>query len=163
MLEVHELDDAVVARFERGALGNAGGGSADVEGTHGQLRAGFADGLGGNDADSFAQFDHAARGEVAAIAKGANAAAGFAGEHGTNAHPLDTSALHLVGKLFGDLLVHVDNDRALEVLDLVERNAAHDAVAKRLALDAGSDDGFDVHAVPRPPIPSIVNPPLHPP
>ena len=83
MLEVHELDDAVVACFESGALGNARGGSADVERTHGELRAGFADGLRGDHAHGFAEFDHAARGEVAAVAEGANAAAGLAGEHGT--------------------------------------------------------------------------------
>ena len=68
VLEVHELDDTVVARFERGTLGNAGGGSADVERTHRELRAGFADRLRGDDADRFAEFDHAARGEVAAVA-----------------------------------------------------------------------------------------------
>src|SRR5207253_945024 len=74
-LHVHELDNAVVARFERGALGDARGGSADVEGAHGQLRAGFADGLRGDDANRFAQFDHAAGGEVAPVAQRANAAA----------------------------------------------------------------------------------------
>src|SRR5271170_2880458 len=78
-LEVHELDDTVVAGFERGALGDARGGSADVERAHGELRAGFADGLRGDDADGFAEFDHAARGEVAAVTEGANSAAGFAG------------------------------------------------------------------------------------
>ena len=147
VLEVHELDDAVVARFESGALGNAGGGSADVEGTHGELRAGFADGLRGNDADRFAEFDHAARSEVAAVAQRANTAAGFAGEHGTNAYAFDTGALHGVGKLFGDFLVHVDDDVAFEVLDLVERDAANDAVAQRFDFDAGFDDGFDEDAV----------------
>src|SRR5216683_2793374 len=146
-LHVHKLDDAVVARFERGTLGDARGSSADVEGAHGQLRAGFADGLGGDDADGFAKLNHSAGGEVASVTKGANAAAGFASEHGTNAHALDTRALHLVGKLFGDLLVHVDNDRALEILDLVERNTAHNAVAQRLDFDAGFDDRFDEDAV----------------
>ena len=36
---------------------------------------------------------------------------------------------------------------ALEVLDLVERDAADDAVAQRLDFDAGFDDGFDEDAV----------------
>src|SRR5271168_1467520 len=146
-LEVHELDDTVVARFERGTLGNAGGGSADVERTHGQLGAGFADGLRGDDADRFAQLNHAPGGEVAAVAESANSAAGFAGEHGTDADAFDTRGLHLIGKLFGDFLVHVHDDRALEVLDLVEGDAAHDAVAQRLDFDAGFDDGLDVNAV----------------
>src|SRR5712664_620902 len=74
-LEIDEFDDAVVARFERGTFGDAGGGSADVEGTHGELRAGFADGLRGDDADGFAKLHHSAGGEVASVTKGANAAA----------------------------------------------------------------------------------------
>src|SRR5262249_49182605 len=147
VFEVHELDDAVVARFECGTLGNAGGGSADVEGTHRELRAGFADGLCGDDADRFAELDHAARREVAAVAQRANSATRFAGEHGANAHALDTRRLNGVGELFGDFLVHVHNDVAFEVLDLIERNAADDAVAQRLDFDAGFDDGFDVDAV----------------
>src|SRR4029077_18063633 len=93
--EVHKLDDAVVARFECGTLGNARGGSADVERTHGELRAGLADGLRGDDADRFAQFDHPAGGQVAPVAQRANAAAGFAREHGTDAHALDARTLHL--------------------------------------------------------------------
>src|SRR5258708_23217951 len=129
-----------------------------MEGAHGELRAGFANRLRGNDADGFAQFDHAPGGEVAPVAQAANAAAGFAGEHGTNAHALDTRALDLVSKLFGDLLVHVDNDRALEILDLVERNAAHDAVAERLDFHAGFDDGVDENAVAGPAIAFIGGP-----
>jgi len=85
-----------------------------------KLRAGFADGLRGDDADSFAKLNHAASGEVAAITQGANTAAGFAGEHGTNAHALDARGLHLVSELLGDFLADVDDDRALEVLNLVE-------------------------------------------
>src|ERR1700761_3599344 len=147
VLEIHELDDAVVARFERGTLGNAGGGSADVERTHRELRAGFADGLRGDDADRFAEFDHAARSEVAAVAQRANTAAGFTGKHGANANALDTSTLHRVGKLFGDFLVDVNDDVAFEVLDLVERDAANDTVAQWFDFDAGFDNGFDVDAV----------------
>src|SRR5580698_602895 len=147
VLEIHELDDAVVARFESGTLGNAGGGSADVEGTHGELRAGFADGLRGDDADGFAEFDHAARSEVAAVAQSANTASRFAGEHGTDADAFDTGALNRVRKLFGDFLVDVNDDVAFEVLDLVERDAANDTVAERFDFDAGFDDGFDEDAV----------------
>ena len=34
-----------------------------VEGTHGELRAGLADGLGGDDADSLTELDHLAGGQ----------------------------------------------------------------------------------------------------
>src|SRR5256886_3592884 len=92
-LEIHELDDAVVARFESGALGDARGGSADVERAHGELRAGLADGLRGDDADGFSEFDHAAGGQVAAIAPRAHTTPRFASEHGTDADAVDARAL----------------------------------------------------------------------
>src|SRR6266481_10023295 len=44
-------------------------------------------------------------------------------------------------------LIDVDDYAALEVLDLLERNAADNAVAQRLDFDAAFDDGFDVNAV----------------
>ena len=149
VFEVHELDDAVVARFKRGTLGNAGRRSADVESAHRQLRARFADGLRGDDADRFAEFHHAAGRQVAAVAQRANSATRFAGQHGTNTHALDTRALNRVGELFGDFLVHLNDHAAFEVLDLVERNAAHDAVAQRFDFDAGFDDRLDENAVRR--------------
>src|SRR5437588_285527 len=147
VLKVHELDDAVVAGFESRALGNARSGSADVERAHGELRAGLADGLRGDDADGFAKFHHAAGGQVAAVAKRANTATRFASEHRTDADAVDTRGLDGVGQLFVDFLVDVNDDVALEVLDLVERNAAHNAVAKRLDFHARLDDGFDVDAI----------------
>src|SRR5205823_6698256 len=147
VFEVHELDDAVVAGFERGTLGNTRGGSTDVERAHGELRPGFTDGLRGDNADGFAKLDHAAGGEVAAIAQRANTAARLASEHGTDAHAVDARGLDGVGQLFVDFLVHVDDDAALEVFDLIERNAAHDAVAERLNFHTRFDDGLDVNPI----------------
>src|SRR5256884_4159310 len=147
VFQVDEFDHPVVAGFERGALGDARGGSADVERAHGELRAGFADGLCGDDADGFAELDHAAGGQVAAIAQRAHAAPRFASEHGTDAHAVDTGALDGVGELFVDFLVHVDDDVALEVFDFVQGNAAHDAVTERLDFHARFDNGLDGNAV----------------
>ena len=56
------------------------GDAAGVERPHGQLRAGLADRLGGDDADRLAGPDHLAGGEVAAVARPADAVAGLAGE-----------------------------------------------------------------------------------
>jgi hypothetical protein len=47
--------------------------AADVEGTHGQLRARLADRLRGDDADRFADVDRRAAREVAAVALAADA------------------------------------------------------------------------------------------
>ncbi|CAN4038227.1 Arginine-binding extracellular protein ArtP, partial [Dysosmobacter welbionis] len=67
------------------ALGDvAAGQTAGVEGTHGQLGAGFADGLGGNDADRLARTHRLLGGQVHAVALGAHAAVGLAGQHGAD-------------------------------------------------------------------------------
>jgi hypothetical protein len=56
--EVDEAHEAVVLGIEVRLLRDARCRSADVEGTHGELRAGLADGLRRDDADRFAQLDH---------------------------------------------------------------------------------------------------------
>ena len=101
--QVVELDGARVLGFEGGLLGGVAGGAADVEGAHGELGAGLADGLGGDDAHRQAHLHELAGGEVAAVAQGAHAALGLAGEHGADAHPLDARGLDGVGRLLGDL------------------------------------------------------------
>ena len=62
----------------------AAGHAAGVEGTHGQLGAGLADGLGGDDAHGLTHAHGLADGQVDAVAVGAHAAAGLAGEHGAH-------------------------------------------------------------------------------
>ena len=91
-----DLDDAVDVADLGLALGDAGleqlldarqaggdvqaGDAAGVERPHRQLRAGLADRLGGDDADRLAGADHLAGGEVAAVARPADAVASLAGE-----------------------------------------------------------------------------------
>ena len=103
-----------------------------MEGTHGELCARLADRLRRNDADCLAKLNQTARSQVAAVAKNADAALGFAGEHRANLDPLDTRCLNRGGPVFRDLLVDVDNRIALEVLDTFERNPTDDAVTQRL-------------------------------
>ena len=117
-----------------------------MEGTHGELGAGLADGLRRDDADGFAHLDHLAGAEVTAVAEDADAALGLAGEHRADLDALDAGGLDGGGEVFVDLLVDVDDDLALEVLELLERDAADDAVAQRLDGLAGLDDRGDVDA-----------------
>src|SRR6185369_15433369 len=146
-LQVDEANDTVVLGIEARLLADSRCGTTDVEGTHGELRARFADGLGSDDTDCFAQLDQASRSQVAAVAHDANATLRFAGEHGADLDPLDSGGLNLAGEIFGDLLVDIDDDVAFVVLDLLERYAANDTVAERLDDVAGLDDGTDVDAV----------------
>src|SRR6202035_871805 len=71
-LEVEEANETVAASFNFRLLGHAGRRPADVERAHGELRAWLADGLRGNYADSFAEFDLAAAGQIASVAAGAD-------------------------------------------------------------------------------------------
>ncbi len=131
---------AGVLGFEVRSVLHARCGSADVEGTHGELRAGLADGLRRDDADGFAHLDHLAGAEVTAVAEDAAAALGLAGEHRANLDALDARSLNGGGLVFVDLVVDFDDGLAFEVLELLERDAADDAVAQRLDGLAGFDD-----------------------
>ena len=66
--------------------------ATDVERTHRELRAGFADGLRGDDADGFAELDQRAGREIAAVAMHADAVLAFAGEHRADLDLFDARA-----------------------------------------------------------------------
>src|SRR5690606_32614074 len=92
---VTQLDGAFIRSFEIRTVDNLCC-PAQVEGTHGELGARLADRLCSDNADRFALVDRSTACEVATIALGANAIAGFAGQGRTDADRLDTS-------LFDDL------------------------------------------------------------
>ena len=131
-LDVDVFREAVRLGILLRLLGNSGRRTADVEGTHGQLRAGFADRLRGNHADRFTAFDQTACGQVAAVAGDANAALRFAGQHGANLDALDTGRLNGRRQLFGDFLIDRDDHVAFVIALVFESHAADDAVAQRL-------------------------------
>src|SRR5690606_14473427 len=67
--------------------------ATDVEGAHGQLGAGLADGLGGNHADRLPDVDLVAPGQVAAITLGTDAVAGLTGAGGAHTRFIDAHGL----------------------------------------------------------------------
>src|SRR4029077_3767044 len=148
-LQVDKLHEAIVTGFDFRLFGDASGGAANVERAHRELSARFADGLRGDDADRFAHLNEAPGGEVAAVAASANAAPGFASEHGANLHAFDTGRLHGIGQLFGDFLVYLDDHVAFVVFNLLERNTTDNAVAQRLDFDAGFENRLDENSVGR--------------
>ena len=146
-LQVDEADRAGVLGIQPRLLGNSRCRTADVEGTHGELRSRLADRLRRDHARRFAEFDQTSGSQVAAVAHDADSAFRFAGQHRTDLHPLDTRSLNRTRQVFGDFLVDVDDHVAVVVLDLLERNAAHNAVAQRLDDFAGFNDTGDVNAI----------------
>src|SRR5204862_6376689 len=122
--------------------------TADVEGTHGELRARLADRFRGDDADRFADLHHLAAGQVAAVAAAADAAAGLAGEPRTDLDLLDARFLDGVGQIFGDFVVLRHELVAGErIVDVFLRHTADDAIAQRLEDVAAFHDGGDGDAV----------------
>ena len=146
-LQSDEAHGTIVLGIEARLLGNSRCGTTDVEGTHGELRSRFADGLSRDDAGGFAEFDETSGRQVTAVAHDADAALGFAGQHRADLDALDTGSLNRSREFFGDLLVDVDDDVAVVVLDLLERHAADDAVTQRLDDLAGFHDALHVDAV----------------
>src|SRR6185436_16421678 len=69
---VHDLDLAVVRRLDLRRAGNLRR-AADMEGTHGELGARFADRLSGDHAHRLADIDRGPARQIAAIALAANA------------------------------------------------------------------------------------------
>src|SRR5437867_1387242 len=131
--QLDELDEALVARLERGLLGAPAGRAADVERPHGQLRARLADRLRGDDADRLAQVHHVAARQVAPVAPDAHALPGLAGEHGADLHTLEPGVLDLGDLVLVDLLVRLHDDTVRErVADVLERHPSQHTVADTL-------------------------------
>ena len=99
---VDELGDTVVLEDDLRDLRGRGRGSADVERTHRQLRAGLADGLRGDDADGRADLDLLAGREVASVALRAHSVLCVAGEAGADPDLLDAGLVDPVARLLVD-------------------------------------------------------------
>ena len=111
----------------------AAGHAAGVEGTHGQLGTGLADGLGGDDTHGLALAHGLADGQVDAVALGAHAAAGLTGEHGADHDLMDTVGLQQLGVVGGHHGVPADEDLAgLGIADVLHGVAALQALAEGL-------------------------------
>jgi hypothetical protein len=91
-----EADGTGRLAFQLGSGSRAGGGAADVEGPHGQLGAGLADGLGGDDADGLAGVDQITPAQVAAVTLGAQAPAGIAGQRRAHLDFVDAQLVNQV-------------------------------------------------------------------
>ena len=87
-------DDAVVLGLDLRLLEHLRRRTTDVERAHGQLRAGLADGLRGDDADGLAELHERAGGQVAAVAVHANAVLAFASQHRADAHAVNAGGFN---------------------------------------------------------------------
>jgi hypothetical protein len=79
-LEFVETDGSLVLGLDDWLLEGLAGRTTDVEGSHGELGSGLADRLRSDNADGFAELNHAACGEAATVALNANTTFGFASQ-----------------------------------------------------------------------------------
>ena len=104
-----------------------------MEGTQCKLCTRLADGLCCDDADGLALLDHLARGKVAAVALGADAVFGLAGEHRTDFDFFDVGLFDALADLFGQLFAGLDDKLVgLRVVDVVDRGTAKNLLAEAL-------------------------------
>src|SRR5437870_7965194 len=143
-LQLVEVHHACVPVLDGGRFRAPGGGAADVEGAHGELRTRLADRLRGDHAHRLSDVHLPAARQVAAVALDADAAPGLAGEHRADLHLLQAGFLDLTDLVLVDLLVGLEDDLVGEgVFDVVQGHAAEDALAHRLddlaALHQGAE------------------------
>jgi len=105
--------------------------AAGVEGSHRQLRTGFADGLRGDDADRFAGVHKLGGCEVHAVALRAHAGTCLAAEHRADIDLVDAVRQELLRVVLAEHdVLGVQELTCLRVGDVVYRIAAADAVCK---------------------------------
>src|SRR5438552_4089465 len=133
------LDHAFDLGLAHRLLGDARRRAADVEGPQRELRARLPDRLRRQDPDRLPQVHHVHGGEVAAVAHAAHAALRLAGEHRADADRLDPRVLDRLRGLLVDQLPGLDQHlgplvlvQLVRIAHLVERDAAHQALAQRL-------------------------------
>ena len=137
-LHAGELHHAGLLGADFAFLDGAGGGAADVERPHRQLRARLADALGADDAHGHALLDQRAGREVHAVAQGTDAQRGVAGHRAADLDLFQAHGFDLPGDVHGDQIVFADDHF---VGDRVDDVGAADA-----ALDRVGQADFDLLA-----------------
>ena len=120
--------------------------AACVERTHRQLRARFADGLGRDSADRFADIYLAARAQIAAVAFSADAVTAVAGKDGTNPDliVIFSDFFRLVGH---DFFINRNDDFARIRIDQgFRRRTAFDSFFQRFDDAVAFDDSRNFYA-----------------
>src|SRR5690554_32319 len=119
-------------RFDRACRGGTRGRTTNVERTHRQLRARFADRLGGDHTHGFTAVDHGAAAEVAAIAVCAQTMAGFAGQRCANLDFVDAQRIDELDAVFVQQRTGLDGGfLGVGIDDVDGSHAAQNAVAQR--------------------------------
>src|SRR5690606_30430850 len=111
----------------------AGSNTTGVEGSQGQLCTRFTDGLGGNNTNSRAKFDHFAPTKVGAITTGTNAVNEFTGQWRTHKDLVNISGNDLIDQIFRDQIVAFCEDfPGFRVNKAGSQKTSNKAISERL-------------------------------
>ena len=104
-----------------------------MEGAHRELSAGLTDALGGDDADGLVLIDQPAAGQIPAVAGGAKAACGLAGQGRAGVNAVYAGLDDAISGVFVDLIAALDDDLpGFGVSHIGRWTAAEDALAEGL-------------------------------
>ena len=109
---VFKLHNTGKRNFDRSLLGTFLRRTADMEGSHGQLRTRLTDRLRGNNAYRLSDVNRRASGQIAAIAGSANAVFGFAGQNRTDFNLFDTGCFNNLNVVFVNQFTFLDQNFA---------------------------------------------------
>ena len=147
-LDVVQADRAL--RLDLDAVGRrrSRGGTADVEGTHGELSSRLADRLRRDDAHGLADVDAMATAQVAAVALRADAVAGLARDRRAHHDLIDAHLLEQLDQLLVDQDARLDQHLAGRGHDhVLGDHASENALAQALDHIAAFDDRGDGESV----------------
>ena len=144
---VFELQHTGKRNFNRSLLGRLGSGTADVEGSHRQLRTRFTNGLRGNDADRFADVNRRTAGQIASIAGSADAVFGLAGQNRTDFDLFNAGLLDDFDVVFVNQLAFLNQNLAgFRMQDVFLNGTAQNTLADGNDDVAAVDDRTDNNA-----------------
>ncbi len=110
-----------------------------MEGPHGQLGPGFANGLRGDDSYGLADIDDLSCSKIAAVAFDTDTVAGAAGKYRTKTNFGNTELNNLLGNILIDHLIPIHKHlSAIGMIDRLQGKAADDPLDSLLQISAVS-------------------------
>ena len=141
--------DAFLLGFDLRLLETGSGRPTDMERPHRELRTRLADGLRGNNAHGFAQFNETSGGQIASVTTDADTLFAFTSEHRAYLHLLHAGTFDQLGPHLVNLLAGRRDDclGTARIMNVVAGEAAHEAFAQLHHFIFAFIDGLDPNAI----------------
>ncbi len=122
--------------------------TTNMEGSHGQLRTGLSDGLGGDDTYRLTDIRRSVCSQVPAVTLYTVSVLSFTCKHGSNPDAFDAEFFDFEGNLICNLLVHIYKEiSGNRMLHLFKCKATHDAIGQGLDYFLTVLQGYNIDTV----------------